>query len=170
MMNDECGMMNAELRACLSFIIPHSSLRVSEERVRVDVLARPEAPGVGDAVDLKMEVRVAGACIPRVADVADGLAAAREVSFRQAVGVAVEVRVVEHEVLVRGGELVDGRAALRAPEEFDDATVRGGDDGRAARGRDVYGVVDAPLASRLVEGVAKLRRPHARDRDQQAHR
>src|SRR5947209_17569620 len=103
MMNAECGMTNAELRACLSFIIPHSSLRVSEERVRVDVLARPEVPGIADAVDLKMEVRVAGACIPRVADVGVGLAAPRAVSFRQAVDVALEVHAAEDQLLVRGG-------------------------------------------------------------------
>src|SRR5438270_8940991 len=100
-----------------------------------------------------MEVRVAGPGVSCVADVGDGLAATRDVSFRQPVGVMVEVRVVEDEAFVRRGELVDGRAALRALEEFDDATVGGGEDGRAARGRDVNGVVDAPLAARRVERV-----------------
>src|SRR5947209_19694607 len=82
----------------------------------------------------------------------------------------VEVRVVKDEVLVRRGELIDGRAALRAVEELDDATVGGCDDGRVARGRDVNGVVDSALAARVAEGVAKLRRLYARDRDEQTHR
>src|SRR5207253_2453968 len=99
-------------------------------------------------------------------DVSNILAAPRDVSFREPVGVSREVRVVEDYVLVGGRELVDGDAALLASEEFDDAPVRRGEDGRVARGHYVYRVVYAPLAARVREGVAQLLGPHALDRNQ----
>jgi hypothetical protein len=65
----------------------------AQQRVGVDVLARPEVSGVCDAVDLEVEVRVAGRGVAGVADVGQGLAAARDVPLREAVGVAFSTGV-----------------------------------------------------------------------------
>ncbi len=77
---------------------------------------------------------VAGRGVAGVADVADHFAAAHLFIFRQAVGVTVEVRVVVDGLAVSAAQ-VDGRAAIVAPEEFDDAAVGRREDGRGCARR-----------------------------------
>ena len=142
-----------------------SHLSFRQERVRVDVLAVPEAFGVGDEPDGEVEVAVVASGVAAVADVAEEFAAPGEAVFGDAVGVAFEMRVIIDGAVVRA-ELIEGDAAAFAVEEFDHLAVGGGDDGRVARGHDVYGIVRAPRATRLGVGVLELFGTDARDRNQ----
>jgi hypothetical protein len=99
------------------------------------------------------------------ADIADQVASLQLHAFAQPVGVAVEMGVVVGEARL-GIELVDRQAAGNAGEELDELAVVGGEDPRAARRRDVDGLVAMPGPA-VVERVAQVRRGDALDRDGQ---
>ncbi len=113
-----------------------------------------------------MQVEISGAGISGVADVRDDLALAHRLSHHQCIGIALEVRVVEHELLV-GAELIDRGAAAFALEEFDDFAVGGRDDSSACGRGNIDRVVDARLRTRVGKRVRQLIRSDANDRNDQ---
>src|SRR4051812_44391403 len=107
---------------------------------------------------------VASASIACVADIGYDFAAMRKVSFRKAIGIMIKVRVVVNGSVV-WVELIDGRPARLTLKEFDDATIGGGQDGRAVWSGDVYRIVRATLRARFAERIAQLVGANSGDRD-----
>ncbi len=100
-------------------------------------------------------MKISHAGISSVTHVTDDLALANKFSRRQAVGISLEMSVIENEFLV-GAELIDRYAAALAREESDDLAVGGSHDRRAGRGRNIDRVVDASFRTRVGESVQQL--------------
>src|SRR3954447_6297357 len=94
--------VSASLRETIS-----SSAVAAEHVERVHVRAAPPARHVGEDGDGEVQVAVAGGGVPRVAHVADHLAARHAHALGDARGVVVQVRVVVARAAVVV-ELVDG--------------------------------------------------------------
>src|SRR5918912_633830 len=148
---------------------PKSAFRNSpsaaQERIGVDVRSFPVAFGVLVDEDGKVQVVVAGSGVARVADVGDDIAASNGAAFYDAVGVMIQMGVVEDRFVV-SAELIKGRAAGLALKEFHDAAIGCGEDRRAARGWNVYRVVCAPFGAGLLKGIAQLFGPDTGDGNQ----
>jgi hypothetical protein len=119
--------------------------------------------------DFEMQVRRIRAGIAAGTDGADHLAAPQRLAFGEAIGIAVEVRVVVDPGRCRV-EFVDRQAAAFAGEEFRHAAIAGGEHRRAARRHDVDRIVHAAFAARIGVGIDELSGAHARNRQQQTGR
>ena len=78
-----------------------------------------------------------------------------EVSFRQPFGISIQVRVVKDESAV-SAQLINGRAATIAAKEFNDGSVRRGDDGSSKRRGNVDRVMDPAFCARVRKCIAQL--------------
>src|SRR6266851_2669456 len=99
-----------------------------------------------------MQMIVSGARVSRVADVGDDLALAHKFSRRQAVGVALQMGVVENQFFV-SAVLVDGCAAALTLKKFCNLAVGGREHRSPGCGRNVDGVMDPDFDARIHESV-----------------
>jgi hypothetical protein len=106
----------------------------------------------------------AGGYVARVANIADDLSLLREETFRQAVGVTREMRVVVDRPVV-GAQLINRDPAARALEQLYDLTCGRRYGRRTATRHNVQRIVRASFGARLVIGVAQLLRAYADYRD-----
>ncbi len=101
-----------------------------------------------------------------IAHIGDSFALLSEVSFRQAVGISIQVRIVKYESAV-SAQLINGRAATIAVKEFHDSTVRGGDNGSSERRWNIDRVMHPVFGTRFRKCIAQLIGPHTGDRNNQ---
>jgi len=101
-----------------------------------------------------------------IADIGDSLTLPGEVSFRQTLGISIQVRVVKDEPAV-SAQLINGRAAPIAVKKFHDGSVRGGDHGSSERRWNIDRVMNPAFGTRFRKCIAQLIGPHTRDRNNQ---
>ena len=140
-----------------------------EQWVRIDVCSGPVAFRIGDDGDGEVQMIIAGSGVAGIADVGDDIATVRKAALGESLGIALKVRVIVDEPFIRA-QLVDGDTAFVALEEFNDAAISGGHDGRSARCRNINGIVNASFRARLAEGIPKLLAAHTCDRNQERRR
>jgi len=115
-----------------------------------------------------MQVRGLRAGIAGAAHITDHLAALDHLLFGQAIGIALQVRVVVAPASA-GLELVDGQPTALAVEQLLHRAVGHGQHRRTGIGHDVDCIVHAALAACIGEGVAQLRGQYPLHRQQQIH-
>jgi len=118
---------------------------------------------------LEMQVRGIGAGVAGAADVADHFTALDHLFFGQAIGIALQMRVVVTPAPT-GLELVDRQAAAFAVEQFFHRAVGHRQDRRTGIGHDVDGIVHAAFAACIGERIAQLGGQDALHRQQQTGR
>ena len=101
-----------------------------------------------------------------IADIGDSLTLPGEVSFRQTLGISIQVRIVKYEPAI-SAQLINGRAATIAVKKFHDGSVRGGDHGSSERRWNIDRVVDPAFGTRFRKCIAQLIGPHTGDRNNQ---
>ena len=101
-----------------------------------------------------------------IADIGDSLTLPGEVSFRQTLGISIQVRIVKDEPAI-SAQLINGRAATIAVKKFHDGSVRGGDHGSSERRWNIDRVMNPPFRTRVRKCVAQLIGPHTGDRNDQ---
>ena len=101
-----------------------------------------------------------------IADIGDSLTLPGEVSFRQTLGISIQVRIVKDEPAI-SAQLINGRAATIAVKKFHDGSVRGGDHGSSERRWNIDRVVDPAFGTRFRKCIAQLIGPHTGDRNNQ---
>jgi len=116
-----------------------------------------------------MQVRGLGAGVTGAAHVTDHLSALDHLLLRQAIGVALQMRVVVAPAPA-GLELVNRQAAALAVEQFFNRSIGHRQHRRTGIGHDVDGIVHATLAARIGERVAQLGGQDALYRQQQTRR
>src|SRR6266536_6476328 len=88
-----------------------------------------------------------------ITDIGDSLTLPGEVSFRQALGIAIQVRVVKYESAVRT-QLINGRAATIAVKEFSDGSVHRGDNGSSERRWNIDRVMNPAFCAGIGKCIA----------------
>ena len=101
-----------------------------------------------------------------IANVGDRFTLFGEVSFRQPLGISIQVRVVKDESAV-SAQLINGRAATIAVKEFDDGAVRRGDDGGSERRGNIDRVMNPAFCPRVRKCVVQLIGPDTGYRNNQ---
>src|ERR1041385_5866568 len=94
-----------------------------------------------------MEMIIAGAGVPSIANVPDRLALRYRASFLQTVGIAIQMGVVVDKLFV-AAQLVDGVAAVLTLKQSHDLAVGSREHRCSLRGRNVDGVVHASRTTR----------------------
>src|SRR5258706_10639228 len=90
-------------------------------------------------------------------------------SFRQALGISIQVSVVKYESAV-SAQLINGRAATLAVKEFHDGSVRGGDNRSSERRWNIDRVMNPAFGPRIRKCIAQLIGPDTGDRNNQIWR
>jgi len=116
-----------------------------------------------------MQVRGLSAGVAGTAHVTDHLPAPDHLLLRQAIGVALQMRVVVAPAAT-GLELVDRQATALAVEQFFHRAIGHCQHRRTGGGHDVDGIVHAAFAARIGERVAQLGGQDALYRQQQTGR
>src|SRR5262245_47633838 len=116
-----------------------------------------------------MQMVLAGASVACVADVADDVARLYHIAYAEAVGEAVEVRVIKDQLLILA-QLVNYLAAESIATDPDDLAVGGRQHWSSARDHNVYRAVDPAAGTRREESVMQIARTPAFDRNNQADR
>lgn len=89
-----------------------------------------------------MEVEISSACVAGVADIRDNFPLLRKLTDQESIGVALQVSVVKHELLIVA-ELIDCCPSALALEKLYDLAIGSSHDRGSSRSRDIDGVVDA---------------------------
>lgn len=113
-----------------------------------------------------MQMVIPGSGVSGVADIGDSFTLPGEVSFRQTLGISIQVRVVKNESAV-SAQLINGRAATIAVKEFQDGSIRGGDHGSSECRWNVDRVMNSAFGACIRKCIAQLIGPHASDRNDQ---
>jgi len=116
-----------------------------------------------------MQMIIAGACVAGVADISDDVALSHVITHAEAVGEAVEVRVIKDKLLIFA-QLVNYLAAESVAPDPDDLAVGGRQHAGSARNYNVYRAMDPAPGTRRVESVVQIARTPAFDRNNQADR
>lgn len=114
-----------------------------------------------------MQMVIAGACVAGVAHITDDVALSHVITHAEAVGVAIEVRVIKDQLLIVA-QLINYLAAEPVATDPDDLAVGGGQHRSPARDDNVYRAVNAAAGTRRVERVLQIGWTHAFDRNNQA--
>src|SRR5437870_5837567 len=101
-----------------------------------------------------------------IADIGDSLTLPGEVSFRQTLGISIQVRIVKDEPAI-SAQLINGRAATIAVKKFHDGSVRGGDHGSSERRWNIDRVMNPAFGTRFRQCIAQLIWSHTSDRNNQ---
>jgi len=120
-------------------------------------------------VHLKVQVRGLGAGVTGAAHVTDHLSALDHLLLRQAIGVALQMRVVVAPAPA-GLELVDRQATALAVEQLLHHAISHREYRRTCVGHDVDGIVHAAFAACIGERIAQLGGQDALHRQQQTGR
>ena len=91
-----------------------------------------------------MEVKISGPGVASVANIGNHFPLLYKLTGHQAVGVALQVGVVKHQLMV-ATELIDSCPTAFALEEFYDLAIGRGHDRSARRGRNIDSVMHAPF-------------------------
>jgi len=91
-----------------------------------------------------MEVKISSACVTSVADITDDFSLFHKLTGHQAIGVALQMGVIKYELLI-STELIDGRPAALALEEFYDFAIGSSHDRSSRRGRNIDSVMGTPF-------------------------
>jgi len=120
-------------------------------------------------VHFKVQMRSLGTGVAGAADIAEDVSALDHLLLRQAIGVALQMRVVVAPASA-GLELVDRQATALAFEQFFHRAIGHCQHRRTGIGHDVDGIVHAAFAARIGERVAQLGGQDALYRQQQTRR
>ena len=107
---------------------------------------------------------ISGARVSSIADISDGLTLPGKMSFRQALGVSIQVRIVKDESAV-STQLINGCAATIAVKEFNDRAVRRGDYRSSQWRWNIDRVMYATFGACFRKRIAQLIAPHTDDRN-----
>ena len=99
-----------------------------------------------------------------IADIGEGLTLPGKVSFRQALGILIQVRIVKDESAV-SAQLVNGRAATVAVKEFNDGSVRRSDNRSSKRRWNIDRIMNPAFCTRIRKRIAQLIGAHSGDRN-----
>src|SRR5437667_12827387 len=99
-----------------------SSLLLLEQGIRVNINALPIFLRIRHQGNREMQMIIPCSGVSGIADIGEGLTLPGKVSFRQALGILIQVRIVKDESAV-SAQLVNGRAATVAVKKFNDGSV-----------------------------------------------
>ncbi len=102
-----------------------------------------------------MQLKISSAGVAGVADIRDNFPLLYKLTSHLAIGVALQVSVIKHELLIVA-ELIDCCPAALTLEKFYDLAVGSSHDRGSSRGRDIDGVVDASFGTRISERIQQL--------------
>ena len=107
---------------------------------------------------------ISGTGVSSITDIGDGFTLPGKMSFRQTVGVSIQVRVVKHEAAV-ATQLINGGATAIAVKEFNDGAVRCGDHGSSEWRGNIDGIMYPAFGAGFGKRIVQLIGPHTHDRD-----